>query len=34
VHGVLRDGTCETNPDVKLQVYDVQVVGDAVCVRI
>jgi nitrite reductase (NADH) small subunit len=30
----LADGTCETNPDVKLQLYDVQVVGDAVCVRI
>ena len=30
----LKDGTCETNPDVKLELFDVQVVGDAVCVRI
>jgi len=30
----MHDGTCETNPDVKLQIYDVQVVDDAVCVRI
>lgn len=30
----LTDGSCSTNPDVQLQIYDVQVVGDAVCVQI
>jgi len=30
----LADGSCPTNPDVTLTTYDVQVVGDAVCVRI
>lgn len=30
----LHDGTCSTNAAVKLPLYDVQVVGDAVCVKI
>ncbi len=30
----LATGACPTNPDVTLTTYDVQVVGDAVCVRI
>lgn len=30
----LRDGSCSTNPAIQLPLYDVQVVGDAVCVRI
>ena len=30
----LADGSCETNPEVTLQLFDVQVVGDAVCVRV
>lgn len=30
----LAEGTCKTNGDVTLETYDVQVVGDAVCVRI
>ena len=30
----LSNGACVTNPDVELEMYDVEVVGDAVCVRI
>lgn len=30
----LDSGACPTNPDVTLTTYDVQIVGDAVCVRI
>ena len=30
----LRDGSCNTREDTTLQLYDVQVVGDAVCVKI
>lgn len=30
----LETGACPTNPDVTLTTYDVQVVGDAVCVKI
>ncbi len=28
------DGSCQTNSEVTLQRYDVQIVGDAVCVRL
>ncbi|MCB9778978.1 MAG: Rieske 2Fe-2S domain-containing protein [Alphaproteobacteria bacterium] len=30
----VADGACKTNPDVKIETYDVQVVDTAVCVRI
>lgn len=30
----LESGACPTNPDVELPTFDVQVVGNAVCVRI
>ena len=30
----MESGACPTNPDVTLTLYDVQVVGNAVCVRI
>jgi nitrite reductase (NADH) small subunit len=30
----LASGACITNPDMQLELYDVEVVGDAVCVRI
>jgi nitrite reductase/ring-hydroxylating ferredoxin subunit len=30
----LRDGSCQTNPGAKVATYPVQVVGDAVCVRL
>ncbi len=30
----LAEGRCTTNGDVELETYEVQVVGDAVCVRI
>ena len=30
----LGDGTCHTNPQVKVKIYEVEVVGDAVCVRL
>ncbi|MFZ5478499.1 MAG: Rieske (2Fe-2S) protein [Myxococcota bacterium] len=30
----LRDGSCKTNPHAKVATYPVQIVGDAVCVRL
>jgi nitrite reductase (NADH) small subunit len=30
----LRDGACKTTPSAKVAVYPVQIVGDAVCVRL
>ena len=30
----LRDGKCRTNPQARVPTYPVQIVGDAVCVRI
>ena len=30
----LAEGTCVTNADVDLPIYEVQIVGDAVCVRL
>jgi nitrite reductase/ring-hydroxylating ferredoxin subunit len=30
----LTDGSCKTNPETTLGLYDVKIVGDAVCVRL